>query len=51
MQSEAATVPAYLKELDADSRKVMTQLREIIRKAAPKAVEGIVSRTHLHPIL
>lgn len=39
MTSTAATVPAYLKELSAERRAALTQLRTLIRKTAPDAAE------------
>lgn len=40
MQSDAKTVPAYLKAVpEADRRKALTTLRGMIRKAAPEATE------------
>lgn len=39
MQSEAATVPAYLRELPADRRAALAALRELIKAAAPGVTE------------
>src|SRR5438046_3149186 len=41
MQSQAATVPAYLKELDEQPRKALATLRKLIRRVAPQAKEGM----------
>jgi uncharacterized protein YdhG (YjbR/CyaY superfamily) len=41
MQSKAQSVPAYLKELPADQKKVLTQLRKLVRDEAPTAVESM----------
>src|SRR5450631_2130767 len=39
MQSKATTVEAYLKELPEERRRVMKQLRGLVRKSAPAATE------------
>ena len=39
MKSKAATVSEYLKDLPPDRRRALTQLRSLIRKIAPDAVE------------
>ena len=39
MQSKATTVEAYLKELPEELRRVMKQLRGLVRKSAPAATE------------
>src|SRR5438552_402423 len=44
MQSDAKTVPAYLKSLDEASRKALAKLRALIRKAAPDAKESMQYR-------
>jgi uncharacterized protein YdhG (YjbR/CyaY superfamily) len=41
MQSKAATVGAYLKELPEDRRAALMKLRVLIRKVAPDATEGM----------
>ncbi|MEX2026799.1 MAG: DUF1801 domain-containing protein [Pirellulaceae bacterium] len=39
MQSDAKTVPAYLKELLPDRRAALSSLRKLIKRAAPDAKE------------
>lgn len=39
MQSQAATVDAYLLELTNERREAVAALREVVRRAAPDAVE------------
>lgn len=41
MQSDAKTVPAYLKELPADRRAALSSLRKLIKEAAPDAKESM----------
>lgn len=41
MQSSAATVAAYLKEVPDDRRAALTKLRAFIRKIAPDATESM----------
>ncbi|MCZ7648193.1 MAG: DUF1801 domain-containing protein [Planctomycetota bacterium] len=41
MQSKAATVAAYLKEVPAERRPALKKLRALIRAAAPRAVESM----------
>lgn len=41
MISKATTISGYLKELPPDRRAALTQLRSLINKIAPKAVEGM----------
>lgn len=41
MQSKATTVAGYLDELPEDRRAALAQLRKLIRKVAPKAVESM----------
>jgi uncharacterized protein YdhG (YjbR/CyaY superfamily) len=41
VQSKAKTAAEYLDELPDDRRQALTKLRSLIRKAAPKAVEGM----------
>lgn len=41
MQSKAATVAAYLKELPPEKKAVLATLRKLIREAAPKAKESM----------
>ena len=41
MKSKATTVDAYLAELPDDRREALTELRAMIRAAAPDAVEGM----------
>ncbi len=42
MQSDAKSVPAYLKELaDDDIRKALTKLRALIRRSVPDAAESM----------
>jgi uncharacterized protein YdhG (YjbR/CyaY superfamily) len=39
MQSKAATVSEYIKELPPDRRAALSELRGLIRRVAPKAAE------------
>jgi uncharacterized protein YdhG (YjbR/CyaY superfamily) len=41
MQSAAATVPAYLKELPDAARKALTKIRALLRRTAPDAEEAM----------
>ena len=43
MQSDAKTVPAYLKELPADRRAALSSLRKLIQEVAPDAKEVMQS--------
>ena len=50
MQSKAATVAGYLKELPEDRRAAITKVRAVIRKNLPKGfVEQMGCRTKLYP--
>ncbi|MGI9468711.1 MAG: hypothetical protein ACR2OA_16455 [Rubripirellula sp.] len=35
MQSKAKTVPEYIKELPSERRKIITDLRKLIKKSLP----------------
>ena len=41
MQSKAATISEYLKELPADRRAALSELRALINRVDPKAVEAM----------
>lgn len=41
MQSDAKTVPAYLRELPDDRRAAVARLRAMIRKASPRVTEAM----------
>ena len=41
MQSKAATISEYLEELPADRRSALTELRALIRRVSPDAVEAM----------
>src|SRR5712692_596434 len=41
MQSKAKTVAEYLAELPEERRAALDRLRKLVRKIAPKAVEGM----------
>ena len=44
MQSKAATVSDYLKELPPDRRAALSELRALIHRVAPKTVEAMQYR-------
>jgi uncharacterized protein YdhG (YjbR/CyaY superfamily) len=41
MQSKAATIDEYLKELPAERRAALSEVRAVIRRVAPGAVEAM----------
>ena len=43
MTSEVATVPAYIKALDAERRAVMTRLRKTIKSSIPAGFREVMS--------
>jgi len=41
MQSKATTVAQYIRELPADRQRAIKKLRAVVKKAAPRAKEGM----------